>query len=129
LEGLWWAEDMAEFSIERKADWRWTMMIAQPEAVTPALFQTVLQQVRRKKALPGLERVRLETFAEGLAAQVLHRGPYAAESPTIERLHRFIHTHGAGFDGRHQKHHEIYVSDPTRTPPERLETILRQPVV
>jgi hypothetical protein len=128
LEGLWWADDMREFAAGRKGDWRWTMMIAQPEAVTPALIDAIRVEVPRKKALPALSRVRLESFAEGWAAQILHRGPYVDEGPTIERLHRFIREQGYTFDGRWQKHHEIYLSDPTRTAPERLKTILRQPV-
>lgn len=124
LEGLWWADDMRAFTAERKGDWRWTMMIAQPEAVTPALVAGAREEVRRTKALPA-ERVRLEPFAEGLAAQVLHRGPYASEGPTIAALHRFIHEQGYAFDG---KHHEIYLSNPARTAPERIKTIVRQPI-
>lgn len=128
LEGLWWADDMAAFSMEHKANWHWTMMIAQPPEVTPELVETARDEVRRKKVLPALDRVRLEPFAEGRAAQVLHLGPYAAEAPTIERLHHFIREQGATFDGRRQKHHEIYLSDPRRAAPERLKTIVRQPI-
>jgi hypothetical protein len=105
------------------------MMLAQPQAVTPALFRSAIQELRRKRGLAALERLRLEAFAEGRAAQVLHRGPYAAEGPTIERLHAFIRAHGYHLDGRQQKHHEIYLSDPQRTAPERLKSILRQPVL
>jgi hypothetical protein len=127
LEGLWWAEDTAALSAGRKGDWQWTMMIAQPAAVDQALLDATREHVRRKKAFPALDRVRLAPFAEGRAAQVLHRGLYAAEGPAIERLHRFIRERGGRFDGRRQKHHEISLSDPARTAPERLETILRQP--
>jgi len=125
LEGLWWADDMAEFDVERKADWRWTMMIAQPEAVTPDRFAHARAEVARKKNLPALERLRLERFAEGRAAQVLRRGPYSAEGPTIAALHAFIRERGDALDG---KHHEIYLGDPRRTAPERLKTVIRQPV-
>lgn len=128
LEALWWAEDMREFSVTRKADWQWTAMIAQPDAVTLEQFADALIEVRRKKGLPGLDRVRLEPFEEGPAAQVLHLGPYAEEGPTIEKLHRFIREHGYMFDGAVQKHHEIYLGDPRRAAPEKLKTIIRQPV-
>lgn len=124
LEGLWWAEDMAEFSTERKGDWKWTMMIAQPEAITPEWLEKVREEVRRKKNLPALDRMRLEVYAEGPSAQILHLGPYAAEGPTIQKLHAFIRKQGGGLD---EKHHEIYLSDPRRTRPEKLKTILRQP--
>ena len=126
LEGLWWADDMAEFSRQSKTNWRWTMMIAQPDAVTSDVFEQALAQVREKKSMCALDQVRLAKFAEGKSAQVLHVGPYATEGPTIERLHRFIHDCGGTFDGRRQKHHEIYLSDPSRTTPERLRTIVRQ---
>ena len=77
LEGLWWADDMAEFSAERKGAWHWTMMIAQPNEVTPEVLEKVVQDLRQKKSLPALQRIRLITFAEGAAAQILHVGPYA----------------------------------------------------
>jgi hypothetical protein len=128
LEGLWWAEDMDEFTAGQKADWYWTMMIAQPEAVTQARFEQARAEVARKKGLPGLERARLARFEEGLSAQVLHVGPFNAEGPTIQALHEFIHAHRHSFDGRVQKHHEVYLSDPRRSAPEKWKTIIRQPV-
>jgi len=69
--------------------------------------------------------VRLERFAEGPAAQVMHVGPYSTEGPTIERLHAFIAEQGGERSG---KHHEIYLSDPRRSAPEKLKTIIRQPI-
>jgi hypothetical protein len=129
LEGLWWAEDMTKFSLERREDrrdWRLTMMIAQPPQVTREWVQTALEDVRRKKNPPGLERVRFEPFTEGRAAQIMHIGPYATEGPNILKLHAFIHERGGHFDGRVQKHHEIYLGDPNRSAPERLKTIIRQ---
>jgi hypothetical protein len=128
LEGLWWAQDMAQFSVQRKADWDWTMMIRQPAQVTPELVEQAVRQVAQTKQLPAARELRLERFTEGPAAQVLHLGPYSAESPTIAALHAFIHQHGRRFDGRRHKHHEIYLSDPRRSAPERLKTIIRQPV-
>jgi hypothetical protein len=128
LEGLWWVQDMAQFGIQRKADWDWTMMIRQPAEVTPQLVEQTAQQVAQTKQLPAARELRLERFTEGPAAQVLHLGPYSAEGPTIAALHAFIHEHGRSFDGRRHKHHEIYLGDPRRSAPERLKTIIRQPV-
>jgi hypothetical protein len=125
LEGLWWSDDMATFSVGRKDDWRWTMMIAQPVDAPPDLLAAVVADVARKKT-PAAQQVRLETYHEGLAAQIMHLGPYAAEGPTIARLHAFIA--GQGYQ-RAGKHHEIYLGDPNRTAPERLRTVLRQPIV
>ncbi len=128
LEGLWWADDMAEFSVERKVNWKWTMMIAQPDAVTTDRFATVRDDVARKKSLAALSKARLEEFDEGYCAQILHIGPYSAEGPTIARLHAFIREHGYRFDGRRQKHHEIYLGDPRRVAPAKWRTIIRQPM-
>lgn len=127
LEGLWWTPDMREFNPQNKERWQWTMMIRQPQEVTPALVERVRDEAGRKRPSAALERVRLESFAEGLAAQILYLGPYAMEGPTISRLHAFIHEQGGAFDGRRQKHHEIYLSNPSRTAPEKLKTIVRQP--
>jgi len=124
LEGLWWADDMAAFTTGDKAKWRWTAMIMQPDFVTKAVIDTALADVRKKKSLPGVERLRLEEFAEGHCAQVLHIGPFSEEGPTIARLHEFIDAKGM----RVGKHHEIYLSDIRRAEPSRWKTILRQPM-
>lgn len=127
LQGLWWAADMAAYATGTREDWHWTMMILQPEHITAEMVADAIEQTRAKKNPAGLDHVRFATYDEGLAAQVLHVGPYSAEAPTIERLHGWIaaqgYTHiGAG------KHHELYLSDPNRTAPEKLKTIIRQPV-
>jgi len=128
LEGLWWADDMADFAMEHKSNYRWTAMIAQPDAVTPDRFARARDEIGRKKTLAALGSARLERFGEGLCAQVLHVGPYSAEGPTIARLHAYIREIGGQFDGRRQKHHEIYLGDPRRTAPEKWRTIIRQPI-
>jgi len=125
LEGLWWVEDMRDFSTENKGAWQWTAMIMQPEFVTPDHVEQALQEARRKKDLPALGSIRLEIYHEGLAAQIMHIGPYAAEAPTIARLHAFISESGHTLRG---KHHEIYLGDPRRTAPEKLRTVIRQPI-
>ena len=127
LEGLWWAEDPRTFLTGDKSTWDWTMMLRQPGAVTDALLARLADEVAVKKSLPAARELRLITFEEGAAAQVLHIGPYAAEAPTIARLHSFIREHGFTFDGRRHKHHEIYLGDPRRSAPEKLRTIIRQP--
>ena len=127
LEGLFWANDMADFG-DRKTDWSWSMMIAQPDEVTPQRFATMLEEVKRKRGLAALDRIRLGRFDEGLCAQILHIGPFSAEGPSIDKLHAFIRSEGYSFDGRKQKHHEIYMSDPRRVAPARWKTVIRQPV-
>jgi hypothetical protein len=129
LEALWWADDSADLPLARKEDWHWTVLVAQPDEVTPEWFDRACREAGAKRDLPALDRIRLGRFEEGLAAQVLHVGPYATEEPTIVALHAFIAEHGCTFDGRLQKHHEIYLGDPRRCAPERLRTIIRQPVV
>lgn len=125
LEGLWWAEDMRLFSTGKKDDWFWTLMIAQPAQVTAALIQEAVKEVARKKNPPALGKVRFAPYNEGPAVQILYFGPYADEGPVIARMHAFIAENGYEPAG---KHHEIYLSDLRRTAPERLKTIIRQPV-
>lgn len=120
LEGLWWTSEGTLLDAPRKA-WEWTLMIRQPDELDGEL----LERAVAAKELPAAPLLELERFEEGPAAQVLHIGPYSAEGPTIERLHRFIRD--AGFEPR-GKHHEIYVGDPRRAAPEKLRTILRQPI-
>jgi hypothetical protein len=125
LEGLWWADDPRDFHLANKSAWKWTAMIVQPEFITRAEVDEAMEEVRKKKNPAALDRVRFETLTEGPAAQVLYVGPFSAEGPTIQRMHEFIHAAGKELRGRH---HEIYLSDPRRTAPEKLKTILRQPM-
>ncbi len=124
-EGLWSNPHPSGWNQETIASWSWTLMIAQPPAVSEELVRDALEDLGKKKDLPALRLVRLETFAEGPSAQVMHVGPYATEPETIARLHAFIREAGMAPAGRH---HEIYLGDPRRTAPKRLKTILRQPV-
>jgi hypothetical protein len=123
LEGLWGSA--GGFNPNHKMTWRWTAMIMQPSAVTPAVLQKVRAEAMRKKPLPALSKVRLETFQEGRSAQIMHIGPYSAEAPTITKLHEFIKKQGYRLVG---KHHEIYLGDPQRSAPARLKTLIRQPI-
>ena len=125
LEGVWWAEDMSEFSLENKDDWKWTLMIMQPEYVTEKLFNESIKQVKKKKNLAALPKVRFESFSEGKAAQIMHIGPFSEEESTIEKVHNFIQENGFKLTG---KHHEIYLSDIRKAAPENWKTIIRQPI-
>jgi hypothetical protein len=127
LEALWWADDMAAFTERRdKSRWYWTMLMLVPDWLTADHVEAAREAVARKGGAPSLDAVRLERYAEGLAVQTLHVGPYDDEAPVLEELHsRVIPERALRMTGRH---HEIYLSDPRRTPAERLKTILRQPV-
>ncbi|MCR9120639.1 MAG: GyrI-like domain-containing protein [Phyllobacteriaceae bacterium] len=125
LEALWWAEDMGAFTTGDKDQWSWTAMIMQPDWITDAMFASAVGKARGKLGEPP-ESLRLDTYDEGLCVQILHIGAYDDEAPTIARLHQeFIPQNGLTENGHH---HEIYLSDPRRTAPEKLKTVLRQPV-
>ncbi|MHB1294595.1 MAG: GyrI-like domain-containing protein [Anaerolineae bacterium] len=125
MQGLWWAEDVEAYLLNERDAWQWTMMMAQPEFLTTAMLQEAYDSLVAKKGVETLRPWRLERFKEGLAAQVMHHGPYADERPTVERLHAFVAAQGLQLVG---KHHEIYLSDPRRTAPEKMRTILRHGV-
>ena len=124
LEGLWWSDDMSAFVTNDRSKWKWTMMIMQPHFVEPAVIRTAMLEVKRKKGLSAVDALRLETFAEGLCAQILHIGPFSEEGPTIQRVHDFI-AHRSALTG---KHHEIYLSDIRRASPAKWKTVIRQPM-
>ena len=125
LQGLWWADDMSDFVAGRKDRWRWTMMLMLPDWITEAAFADAVDAVRAKNG-PVPASFRLEPFDEGRAVQTLYIGPYDDEAPTIRRMHaEFLPAQGLTENGRH---HELYLSDPRRTDPGKLKTILRQPV-
>ena len=127
LEGLWWWDDPTVFDLDEappRDEWNWKSMIRQPDFITQEIVDEVRPEVREKRG-PAVDSVALETFHEGLSAQILHVGPYSEEGPTGRALHAFIEESGYRMRGRH---HEIYLGDPRRSKPENLKTILRQPV-
>jgi hypothetical protein len=127
LESLWWSGDLRDFATGNRDAWRWTAMIRQPSDAPLDLVVGALGSTGAAKGI-ATDRCRCEILAEGRVAQVLHVGPYSTEGPTIRMLHEFIAAAGLTFDGRVHRHHEIYLSDPRRTAPDRLRTIIRQPV-
>jgi hypothetical protein len=127
LEGFWWLEDETSFDFfNDKSRYCWLSVIRQPEFVTEALFTEAVAEVRKKKAPAAIDKVRLEKYAEGRCAQIMHTGPFSTEGPTVAKLHAFIEESGYEKTG---KHHEIYLSDHRRTAPEKMKTVIRQPVV
>lgn len=128
LEALWWADDMDAFTRDRdKSRWDWTLLSLVPEWVTPEHVGTARATVARRGRAPALDAIRLDTLDEGLVVQTLHVGPYDAEGPVLDTMHHeVVPAEGLRMTG---KHHEVYLNDARRTAPEKLRTILRQPVV
>ena len=122
-EGLWWMK--GKFDPSKPKEWMWSLRVVVPDFITTKTFSDTVEEVRRKKNPPGLDRARLETFDEGLCIQTLHIGPYSAETETIAKLEAFAKEHGYKMVG---KHHEIYLGDPRRAAPSKLRTIIRHPV-
>lgn len=129
LEGLWWPDDMADFLQGNKDNWQWTYMIMQPDFITRPMVEKAVDEVKRKKNPAAIGKLKFEPLAEGKSAQIMHFGPYSAEGPNIKKVHNLIEESGHTFSGQKQKHHEIYLSDPGRTAPEKLKTIIRQPFI
>jgi hypothetical protein len=127
LEGLWWADNMESFSAVRdKSQWFWTMMIMTPEWITGEMVSDAQAAAAKKNGLPALDILRWEPYHEGLSVQILHLGSYDDEGPVLAELHEeWMPNNGYAFNGLH---HEIYLSDPRRVAPEKLKTILRQPI-
>lgn len=127
LEGLWWADDMTTFTTARdKSQWDFTLMIMQPDWISEEMFQAALMKVAAKDRPVGLHKVRFETLNEGMAVQTLHIGSFDSEATVLAKLHHnFIPAQGLKLTG---KHHEIYLSDFRKVAPEKLRTILRQPI-
>jgi hypothetical protein len=126
LEGLWWMDEPCEFSAERRDRWRWTLMLAQPDVVTPGMLDAAKAALLKRADNPEIKRVRLERYDEGLACQTLHVGPYSRLNETIHRIHAYVHSLGHHLRG---KHHEVYISDRRKSPPAELRTIVRYAVL
>jgi hypothetical protein len=127
LEGLWWGtpKGLTKFTSDDKAQWFWTLMMMQPDIITPDLVEIAIAEVRKNKDPPLLDNVRFESFEEGLVVQQMHIGPFDDEWKTVEPMHAWTEEQGYKLTG---KHHEIYLSDMRRTAPEKLKTVLRHPI-
>ncbi|WP_396645850.1 GyrI-like domain-containing protein [Microbacterium sp.] len=127
LEGLWWAEDMDAFTVARdKSQWDWTMMLLVPEWIDEAMFRAAVDVVRAAGSADRVADVRIEILDEGLCVQTLHRGSFDEEAAVLDEMHhQFIPNQGLSMSG---KHHEIYFSDVRKVAPDKLRTLLRQPV-
>lgn len=128
LEGLW--ESGAAGNLSQRTDWRWSAMIRQPEFVTPDAFAQFVEEAAAKKPELDFSVLRLWQWEEGLCAQAMHHGPYAEEPATVQKIHQFIEETGYALDQDDtlRRHHEIYLSSPTRTAPQNLRTVLRLPI-
>ena len=124
-EGLWSMKGGAKFDQARRDDWRWTLLAIVPDFITKKMFSEAVEDVRKKKGLPDLDRARLEVFDEGECIQLMHLGPYSEEAKSIALLEAFARDNGLRMVGRH---HEVYLGDPRRAVPAKLRTILRHPV-
>ncbi len=126
LEGLWWGNEFTtDLTRLQPEAWNWTLLIRVPDFLNASVLRAAVKRLKAKGKGAAVDKVKLETLREGQCVQMLHVGPYAREGETIARMMEFASQQGLTCRG---KHHEIYLSDPRRVPPERLKTILRHPV-
>ncbi|MCX6579197.1 MAG: GyrI-like domain-containing protein [Candidatus Aminicenantes bacterium] len=123
---LWWADDMMAFAYPpRKDEWKWRIMMMQPEPVDTAILERAKQEFTLETNSPHIHQVRLETYEEDTCAQIMHIGPYDQEGAAIAKVHRFFYERGYALNGYH---HEIYLGDPLGNRPGRSKSIIRQPI-
>jgi hypothetical protein len=127
LEALWLAdqEDFDWSDETKKADWHWTLMIAQPDFITAGEFTVASDALAHKKPNPAIAKLYLKELVEGTVVQIMHIGPYDKVGPDIKAMHTYATEQGYRLSGQH---HEIYLGDPRRAKPEKLRTLLRHPV-
>ena len=128
LEGLWWQENTRGVDYTRKQDFQWISMIRLPEFVTREAFDWAIREATEKKQ-QDFSRVEFFSWEEGLCVQCMHIGPYDAEPATVAAMNEYTRAQGYEADfGEGRFHHEIYLSDARRCSPDRLKTVIRQPV-
>lgn len=133
LEGLWWFDEnkysglsMVDASVKvPRNEWEYLLLIRIPDFINKQDVLNGIETTLSKKQLTLAKGIEYYEMAEGKCAQVLHIGPFSKEPETLTLLDEFMHTNKLKKNGLH---HEIYLSDFRSTPPEKLKTILREPV-
>jgi len=127
LEGLWWVDSDKPYTEVPREEWKWKLLIRQPEFITSEIVEKTKQEVIKKKKMEIINDVKFEKMKEGKCVQILHVGPYSTEPESIAKMREFMDKNNLVENGLH---HEIYLvmAYPRRVPEEKLRTILRQPV-
>ena len=125
VEALFWQDEQDDLSLDSNEAWKWTAMVMVPDLLTEPFVKEVIADVVQSKKARAVERVKLTSYTEGAAVQILHKGPFTDEGRSAGRLQDFMSAEGYRGAG---PHHEIYLTDPQRVLPHRMRTILRQPV-
>jgi hypothetical protein len=125
LEGLWWVESNKPALEVPREEWRWKLLIRMPAFVTSEIVEKAKEEVFKKKGLELVKEIKFEKITEGKCVQILHVGPYSTEPESLSKMRKLMKEKNLIENGLH---HEIYLSDPRKTAPEKMKTILRQPV-
>lgn len=129
LEGLWWMKNEEAFDCSKKSELCWRAMIRQPEFLTEELFAAVKQLVLEKKPALAVDKASLKVFDEGLCVQCMHKGSFATEVLTLEKMKEYLVCNDYRLDlSTKRRHHEIYLSDPRKVAADKMKTVLRCPV-
>ena len=129
LEGFWWQDGTDNIDYGHKENFQWISLIRLPDFVTENDFNWAVSQASEKKKM-DFSKAEFFTYNEGLCVQCMHTGSYDDEPKTIEQMNKFIVDNGYKTDISSVRfHHEIYLSDPRRTAPEKLKTVIRHPVI
>ncbi|MEM2111383.1 MAG: GyrI-like domain-containing protein [Candidatus Bathyarchaeia archaeon] len=125
LEGLWWVEsDKPALEVPR-GEWRWKLLIRMPDFVTSEMVEKAKEEVFKKKSMELIKKINFEKIKEGKCVQILHIGPYSTEPGSLAKMNNLMEEKNLVHNG---PHHEIYLSDPRKVTPEKMKTVLRQPV-
>ena len=125
LDGLWWVNSEKNALEIPRSEWHWKLLIRMPNFVTMKNFEQAKTEVINKKRIYKISDIQFEKITEGKCVQVMHLGPYSKEPETINLMKDFMTQNGLVENGLH---HEIYISDPRKTAPDKMKTIIRQPV-
>lgn len=128
LEGFWWQEGTLGVDYSDKSLFNWISVIRLPDFVKREDFDWAVEEASRKKKM-DCSTAEFWTIDEGMCVQVMHLGSYDDEPATVAALDAFLEENGYENDFSGDRlHHEIYLSDPRRSAPEKWRTVIRHPV-
>ena len=128
LEGFWWQDGICGVDYSKKDEFNWISIIRLPDFITRENFDWAVKTASETKKI-DCSKAEFLTIEEGLCVQIMHIGSFDDEPATVTLMDKYLAENGYEKDFSETRlHHEIYLSDPRKSTPDKMKTVIRHPI-